>query len=97
MVCGHRYHAGELAFYLPDRPPIQRWPSELGLIESQYELWGLPPPEAEGEALMIGADWGRTAALPDRLLEAFDRVEPLCDLDQDPGSDRIRRYRCSLA
>mgnify|MGYP001765439734 CR=1 FL=1 len=96
LVCGHRYHASELAFYLPDRPRVHRWPSEQGIIESQYELWGLPPPDAAGEVLIIGADCGRTAALPDKLLEAFDRVMPLGDLDQDLGSGRIRRYRLFL-
>ncbi|MGB4334616.1 MAG: hypothetical protein WBJ41_07210 [Chromatiaceae bacterium] len=96
LVCGHRYHASELAFYLPDRPRIHRWPSELGMIESQYELWGLPPADADGDALIIGADCGRAAALPDQLLAAFDRVEPLGDLDQDLGSGRTRHYRLFL-
>jgi 4-amino-4-deoxy-L-arabinose transferase-like glycosyltransferase len=96
LVCGHRYHASELAFYLPDRPRIHRWPSELGAIESQYELWGLPSSDARGDALIIGADCGRTEALPNMLLEAFEGVEPLGNLEQDLGSGRTRRYRLFL-
>ncbi len=37
-----RQTASELAFYLPHRPIVYRWPGTTGKIKSQYELW--PPP-----------------------------------------------------
>ena len=96
IVYGHRYFASELAFYLPDRPRIHRWPWEPGRIESQYELWDTPPPGGSAQALIISADYEKIPAVPDALRDAFDRVEPLGTLDQSIGTGHSRRYRLFL-
>ncbi|MFK5924194.1 MAG: glycosyltransferase family 39 protein [Verrucomicrobiota bacterium] len=47
IALGHRYHASEMAFYLPSQPRTYRW-EPLDQIASQYELW--PNPIEDGKA-----------------------------------------------
>ncbi len=93
LVYGHRFFVSELAFYLPDRPRVYRWPWVPERTESQYELWGLPPLGVAGDALIISADDKRVPGLPASLRRAFVRIEPLGGLDQVIGSGRERHYR----
>lgn len=76
LAQGHRYHASELAFYLPGQPRVYRWESR-DRIASQYEIW--PDPIADGkrgwDALVFYV--GRDRSVPRRLSGAFDTFERL--------------------
>jgi len=96
LVQGHRYFASELAFQLPDRPRVHRWPWLPGRIESQYEIWGLPDPESVEDFLVVSAEANRPPRLPASLKNAFLELEPLGDVDQSIGPGRTRHYRLYL-
>ncbi len=93
LVYGHRFFVSELAYYLPDRPRVYRWPWRPGRIESQYELWSLPPAGIANNALIISTNDKRVPRLPPSLRRAFESIEPLRGLDQDIGGGRERHYR----
>lgn len=55
VVLGHRYHAAQMAFYMPQRPRVFRWERD-GRVMSQYEVWPPPADRAGWDALVIYPD-----------------------------------------
>lgn len=96
LVHGHRFFVSQLAFHLPDRPRVHRWPWLPGRVESQYEIWG-GPRSAAGAALVVSAAENRQPALPAGLRAAFQSLTPLGGLTQTIGATRKRYYRLYLA
>jgi len=75
IALGHRYHASEMAFYLPGQPHTYRW-EPLDQIASQYELW--PNPIEDGKV-----DWDALILRPEKhtlrmkFRNSFESVESL--------------------
>jgi 4-amino-4-deoxy-L-arabinose transferase-like glycosyltransferase len=70
IAIGHRFLASQLAFYLPDQPPVYRYESS-GLVTSQYEVWG-EPKDAVGKTAFIVTEQ-KEAQIPAALKSAFQR------------------------
>ncbi|KAF0095660.1 MAG: hypothetical protein E1N59_436 [Puniceicoccaceae bacterium 5H] len=77
-LVGHRYHASELAFYLPEQPEVFHWATP-GHIDSQYQLWPGPGAQRAGwDALIILAEpRGENPQVPEALAAHFEEVLPL--------------------
>ena len=74
MALGHRYHAAEMAFYMPSHPRLYRWePSNT--VQSQYEIWPGPEERIGSDALIL--EPGPVAALLQNKLftTAFEKLE----------------------
>jgi hypothetical protein len=69
MVLGHRYLAGQLAFYLPDHPKVYRY-EDNGQVTSQYEVWP-GPIEFIGKTAFIVSD-REEVNVPDELKSVFN-------------------------
>jgi 4-amino-4-deoxy-L-arabinose transferase-like glycosyltransferase len=90
LVWGHRHFASQLAFYLPDRPRVGRWPRLPGQVESQYEIWGLPDLTAADQALVVLAGQGIGVPPPAALAAQWARLQPLGEVLQPLGPHRQR-------
>ena len=71
VALGHRYLASQLAFYLPDHPPVYRY-EESGQVMSQYEVWPGPEQFVGKNAFIIGETSAEN--LPMTLKNAFSRL-----------------------
>ncbi|MCF7786268.1 MAG: glycosyltransferase family 39 protein [Prosthecobacter sp.] len=74
MALGHRYHAAEMAFYMPSHPRVYRWePSDT--VQSQYEIWPGPEERIGSDALIL--EPGPVAALLQNVVftTAFEKIE----------------------
>lgn len=74
MALGHRYHAAEMAFYMPSHPRLYRWePSDS--VQSQYEIWPGPEERIGDDALIL--EPGPVPALQQNTLftTAFEKLE----------------------
>ncbi|MFM2179772.1 MAG: hypothetical protein RL015_3870 [Verrucomicrobiota bacterium] len=70
LALGHRYHAAQLAFYMPQHPRLFRF-EPLGHAMSQYEVWpGLE--QHLGDDVLIMTD----KPVPKAVSDCFERVEP---------------------
>jgi 4-amino-4-deoxy-L-arabinose transferase-like glycosyltransferase len=74
MALGHRYHAAEMAFYMPSHPRVYRW-EPSGAVQSQYEIWPGPEERIGFDALIL--DPGPGEALLQNLVftTAFEKLE----------------------
>lgn len=74
MALGHRYHAAEMAFYMPSHPRVYRW-EPTGTVQSQYEIWPGPEERIGSDALIL--EPGPVAALlkNEIFTAAFERLE----------------------
>lgn len=71
LALGHRYHAAQLAFYMPQHPRLFRY-EPLGHAMSQYEVW--PGLEAHlGDDVLIMTD----KPIPEALTASFERVQSI--------------------
>lgn len=79
MALGHRYHAAQMAFYMPSHPRLYRW-EPSGTVQSQYEIWPGPEERIGQDALILDPSEG------DRLLRnavfkaAFEKLEHLGEI-----------------
>lgn len=83
VVLGHRHHASELAFYMPQQPRVYRWQWD-GRLASQYEVWPAPGGEFKGwDALVFQPDSEEKAdkklSLSAFFRRGFDRVDDDAD------------------
>jgi 4-amino-4-deoxy-L-arabinose transferase-like glycosyltransferase len=82
LALGHRYHAAQLAFYMPQHPRLFRF-EPLGHAMSQYEVWpGLE--QHLGDDVLIMTD----KPVPKTVSDCFERVEPFGEItlaDGDAG------------
>ncbi len=76
MALGHRYHAAEMAFYMPSRPRVYRWESS-GTVQSQYEIWPGPEEHLGDDALILLPADGEVNSLSPELAKVFESVERL--------------------
>ncbi len=76
MALGHRYHAAQMAFYMPSHPRLYRWePSET--VQSQYEIWPGPEERIGYDALILDPSMEGTLPQNPVFTEAFEKMEPL--------------------
>ncbi len=76
MALGHRYHAAEMAFYMPSHPRVYRW-EPSGTTQSQYEIWPGPEERIGDDALILLPAAGEVTVLNSEVAEAFEAVEHL--------------------
>lgn len=74
MALGHRYHAAQMAFYLPSHPRLYRW-EPSGTPQSQYEIWPGPEERVGFDALIFDPNPG-TGLLQNTVFSAaFEKLE----------------------
>jgi Dolichyl-phosphate-mannose-protein mannosyltransferase len=83
MALGHRYHAAEMAFYIPSHPRVYRW-EPSGTVQSQYEIWPGPEERIGSDALILDPAPEGTLLQNTVFTTAFEKLEPR-------GSIRIQR------
>jgi hypothetical protein len=100
VVLGHRHHASELAFYMPQQPRVYRWQWD-GRLASQYEVWPAPGGEFKGwDALVFQPDSEekdeKKLSLSAFFRRGFDRVDDdadkIGDIEIPIGHGRSRGY-----
>lgn len=73
MALGHRYHAAQMAFYMPSHPRLYRW-EPSGTPQSQYEVW--PGPEERiGQDALIFDPSTAGPMLSQEIVAVFEKVE----------------------
>jgi hypothetical protein len=88
VATGHRYLASELAFYLPDHPPMFRYET-AGRVLSQFAVWPDPVAWIGRDGFVISEQ--SEAQLPQGLREAFERLRLVATLP-NPSNPRSRYY-----
>jgi len=74
MALGHRYHAAEMAFYMPSHPRVYRWePSDT--VQSQYEIWPGPEERIGFDALILDPTPGEALLQNPVFTTAFEKLE----------------------
>jgi 4-amino-4-deoxy-L-arabinose transferase-like glycosyltransferase len=74
MALGHRYHAAEMAFYMPSHPRVYRWePSDA--VQSQYEIWPGPEERIGFDALILDPGPAETLLQNAVFTTAFEKLE----------------------
>jgi 4-amino-4-deoxy-L-arabinose transferase-like glycosyltransferase len=74
MALGHRYHAAEMAFYMPSHPRVYRWePSDI--VQSQYEIWPGPEERIGFDALILDPTPGEALLQNPVFTTAFEKLE----------------------
>ena len=74
MALGHRYHAAQMAFYMPSHPRLYRWESSA-TVQSQYEIWPGPEEKLGFDALIIDPNPGQGLLQNGVFTEAFEKLE----------------------
>ncbi len=74
MALGHRYHAAEMAFYMPSHPRVYRW-EPSGAVQSQYEIWPGPEERIGFDALIIDPGPGEALLQNPVFTTAFEKLE----------------------
>ena len=94
MALGHRYHAAQMAFYMPSHPRLYRWePSET--VQSQYEIWPGPEERIGYDALILDPSMEGTLPQNPVFTEAFEKMEPLGDI-RVPLGQEAREFKVYL-
>ncbi|MDZ4401359.1 glycosyltransferase family 39 protein [Prosthecobacter sp.] len=79
MALGHRYHAAQMAFYMPSHPRLYRWePSDT--VQSQYEIWPGPEEHIGHDALILDPSTEGTLLQNAVFTEAFEKLEHRGDI-----------------
>lgn len=74
MALGHRYHAAQMAFYMPSHPRLYRWePSDT--VQSQYEIWPGPEERVGSDALILDPSPGEALLQNPVFTDAFEKLE----------------------
>lgn len=76
MALGHRYHAAQMAFYMPSHPRLYRW-EPSGTPQSQYEIWPGPEERIGYDALILDPSPGEGMLLSPDMVAVFEKVERL--------------------
>ncbi|MCB1275444.1 glycosyltransferase family 39 protein [Prosthecobacter sp.] len=76
MALGHRYHAAQMAFYMPSHPRVYRW-EPSGTVQSQYEIWPGPEERIGDDALILLPSEEEEMTLSPEVADAFEKVERL--------------------
>ncbi len=74
MAMGHRYHAAQMAFYMPSHPRLYRW-EPSGTPQSQYEIWPGPEERLGYDALILEPSAGEGMLLSPDMVAVFEKVE----------------------
>ncbi len=74
MALGHRYHAAEMAFYMPSHPRVYRW-EPSGAVQSQYEIWPGPEERIGFDALILDPGLGEALLQNPVFTTAFEKLE----------------------
>jgi 4-amino-4-deoxy-L-arabinose transferase-like glycosyltransferase len=74
MALGHRYHAAEMAFYMPSHPRVYRW-EPSGAVQSQYEIWPGPEERIGFDALILDPGPAETLLQNAVFTTAFEKLE----------------------
>jgi hypothetical protein len=74
MALGHRYHAAEMAFYMPSHPRVYRW-EPSGAVQSQYEIWPGPEERIGSDALILDPGPGTALLQNSVFTTAFEKLE----------------------
>ncbi len=93
LALGHREHASQLAFDMPQHPRVYRWDLE-GRVESQYELWPSAEERLGWDALIFDPETDRP--LMQTLDHAFESTEKLGEIHVPIGYGRGRDYQVYL-
>jgi 4-amino-4-deoxy-L-arabinose transferase-like glycosyltransferase len=81
LALGHRYHAAQMAFYMPQHPQSYRY-EPSGHVMSQYEVWAGPEERLGQDALILN---DRGGELPPAVREAFTEIRPLGKIEVPLG------------
>lgn len=76
MALGHRYHAAEMAFYMPSHPRVYRW-EPSGTVQSQYEIWPGPEERIGSDALILEPGPNPALLHEEVFTTAFEKLEYL--------------------
>ena len=79
MALGHRYHAAQMAFYMPSHPRLYRW-EPSGTPQSQYEVWPGPEERIGYDALILDPSPGRGLLENPVFAAAFEKIEHRGDI-----------------
>jgi hypothetical protein len=94
MALGHRYHAAQMAFYMPSHPRLYRW-EPSGTVQSQYEIWPGPEERIGFDALILDPSMEGTLPQNPVFTEAFEKLEPLGDI-RVPLGQEAREFKVYL-
>lgn len=89
LVAAKRQVVSELAFYLPDRPRVYKFPGPKNGINSQYDLWEQPTDKNGMDGLIV---LNEGMSLPDELAGAFVSFRKLKELEIPLGPGGSRHY-----
>jgi len=79
MALGHRYHAAQMAFYMPSHPRLYRWEAS-GTVQSQYEIWPGPEERLGFDALILDPSPGTGLLVNSVFIESFEKLEHRGDI-----------------
>jgi 4-amino-4-deoxy-L-arabinose transferase-like glycosyltransferase len=87
MALGHRYHAAQMAFYMPSHPRLYRWePSDS--VQSQYEIWPGPEERLGDDALILDPSPGDVLLQNPVFTAAFEKLERVGEIRVPLGQEK---------
>ena len=87
MALGHRYHAAQMAFYMPSHPRLYRWePSDS--VQSQYEIWPGPEECIGSDALILDPSVEGTLLQNPVFTAAFEKLERIGEIRVPLGQEK---------
>ncbi|MEZ5386141.1 MAG: glycosyltransferase family 39 protein [Prosthecobacter sp.] len=87
MALGHRYHAAEMAFYMPSHPRVYRYEAS-DTVQSQYEIWPGPEERIGCDALILDPSPGKSLLQNPLFLERFEKLEHRGDITIPLGQEK---------
>jgi 4-amino-4-deoxy-L-arabinose transferase-like glycosyltransferase len=87
MALGHRYHAAQMAFYMPSHPRLYRWePSDS--VQSQYEIWPGPEERIGADALILDPSVEGMLLQNPVFTTAFEKLERIGEIRVPLGEEK---------
>ncbi len=87
MALGHRYHAAQMAFYMPSHPRLYRYEASE-TVQSQYEIWSGPEERIGYDALILDPSPGKGLLQNAPFMECFEKLEHRGDISIPLGQEK---------
>ena len=87
MALGHRYHAAQMAFYMPSHPRLYRYEASE-TVQSQYEIWPGPEERIGYDALILDPSPGKGLLQNAPFMECFEKLEHRGDINIPLGQEK---------
>ena len=87
MALGHRYHAAQMAFYMPSHPRLYRYEASE-TVQSQYEIWPGPEERIGYDALILDPSPGKGLLQNAPFMECFEKLEHRGDISIPLGQEK---------